>query len=178
MRLASTSQGVVAQLAGGRRFRCVTVRVRISSTPRTRHAGSIKPASVIVGRVIDVAPRMSQKALTRLGEALVAGPLDPEQADLFEAVIGEYDVTRTTAQGVLAERMPSAFPALEMEITGRTKTTLTLRDKLRRTPAVKTSLRSGCCRNPDRRQHDSFHPGRSRRSDPRPVPSAPDQLPR
>jgi ppGpp synthetase/RelA/SpoT-type nucleotidyltranferase len=55
----------------------------------------------------------------------------------FEDVIGYYDRVRGYAQELVARVVHDTLPELDIRVTGRTKTTLTLRDKLQRTPAVK-----------------------------------------
>jgi ppGpp synthetase/RelA/SpoT-type nucleotidyltranferase len=82
----------------------------------------------------------SKKQVSRLGERLVGSEaLSSQDADLFEAVIGCYDEVRSRAQDRVHQVALDVLsrPASDVRVTGRTKTTLTLTDKLRRTPEVK-----------------------------------------
>jgi len=81
---------------------------------------------------------VSRKQLSHLGDRLAAdGPVSPEDLALLEQVVEFYDELRSRAQDVIRVVAKRELVGQNVRVTGRTKTTLTLRDKLRRTPAVK-----------------------------------------
>jgi hypothetical protein len=85
-----------------------------------------------------VSAPLSRKQLSHLGDRLAAdGVLEPADAASLERVVQYYDEIRSRAQDRVAEVSHREFAGHNVRVTGRTKTTLTLRDKLRRTPAVK-----------------------------------------
>lgn len=76
--------------------------------------------------------------MSHLGDRLAAdGPLTADDQRLLEQVIGYYDEVRSRAQDTIRDVAAEELSSNNPRVTGRTKTTLTLRDKLRRTPEVK-----------------------------------------
>jgi hypothetical protein len=81
---------------------------------------------------------MSRKQLGHLCDRLAAdGPVSSDDLALLEDVVGFYDEVRSRAQDSIRWVCDRELGGMNVRVTGRTKTTLTLRDKLRRTPAVK-----------------------------------------
>lgn len=83
-------------------------------------------------------PPLSKNQLSKLGLRLASGErLNADDLQLFEQVIAMYDDVRVVAQEKIKRLLEQHFMHEGTTVTGRTKTTLTLRDKLRRTPEVK-----------------------------------------
>ncbi len=76
--------------------------------------------------------------MSHLGDRLATdGPLSLSDRSLLEQVVGYYDEVRGRTQAVIRDVAGQELGDKNVRVTGRTKTTLTLRDKLRRTPEVK-----------------------------------------
>lgn len=83
---------------------------------------------------------VSKKQIALLGDRLaLPGKISPSDVELFESVMNCYDECQVNAKRDVVELLLSFLTpqAIEFSVTGRTKTTSTIRDKLQRQPEIK-----------------------------------------